>query len=127
LPLRHDPADSLTGIIDNAGQISDYVEGMDEDAFEQNRLVRDAVERCLERICEATYRLGDQAESFLPGQPIRLIRGMGNLLRHGYDRINVGVVWSTVRDDLPGLVNSARQALARLQATQDKGSGPRTS
>ena len=53
------------------------------DDFEHNGLVRDGVERCLERVCEAIYRLGDKAEALMPGQPWREIRGMGNRLRHG--------------------------------------------
>ena len=32
---------------------------------------RDAVERCLERICEAAHRLGKHAEEPMPGQPMR--------------------------------------------------------
>jgi uncharacterized protein with HEPN domain len=52
---------------------------------------------------------------------------MGNFLRHRYDGVNIGVVWSTVRDDLPGLVSVAGWVLAKLQADQDKNSGPGTS
>ena len=127
MPLKHDPADLLTDIIDNARRINKYVAGLDEEAFAGSEQAIDSVERCLERICEAVHRLGDQAASLLPGQPLRRIRGMGNFLRHGYDGVNIGVVWSTVRDDLPGLVSVAGWALAKLQAGQDKNSGPETS
>jgi uncharacterized protein with HEPN domain len=67
MPSRHDPVDSLNDIIENVGRIGEYVAGMDRAGFEQNGLVRDAVERCLERICEAAYRLG--AEVLVPAQP----------------------------------------------------------
>jgi Protein of unknown function DUF86 len=33
----------------------------------------------------------------MPGQPWNDIRGMRNRLRHGYDRINVDIVWDTIR------------------------------
>jgi uncharacterized protein with HEPN domain len=83
LPSKHNPADSLADIVENAERIEGYIAGMDQDDFEHNGLVRDGVERCLERVCEAIYRLGDKAEALMPGQPWREIRGMGNRLRHG--------------------------------------------
>jgi uncharacterized protein with HEPN domain len=91
LPSKHDPADSLADIIDNAGRIDGYIAGMDRNAFERNGLVRYGVERCLERICEATFRLGDSAEALMPGQPWGGIRGMGNRLRHAY-RISLDII-----------------------------------
>jgi uncharacterized protein with HEPN domain len=47
----------LQDIIDNAQAIFVYTDGMDLSAFEGNRLVYDAVERCLERISEAVANL----------------------------------------------------------------------
>ena len=76
---------------------------------------RDAVERRLERICEAIYRLGERAETLMPGRPWRNIRGMANRLRHAYDRIDVKVVWEAARDDVPPLAALARRALARSE------------
>ena len=42
------------------------------------------------------FRLGPQAEELCPGIPWRDIRGIGNLLRHGYDRIDPHVIGRTV-------------------------------
>jgi uncharacterized protein with HEPN domain len=53
----------LQDIIDNAQAIFRYTEGMDLTAFEENRLVYDAVERCLDRISEASAKLGDMAST----------------------------------------------------------------
>ncbi len=89
MPSRHDPADSLHHIIENAERVARYLAGLDRQAFEQNEAMRDAVERCLERVCEAAYRLGQRAEELMPGQPWGDIRGMGNRLRHAYDRLDV--------------------------------------
>ncbi len=55
---------------------------MDLAAFEENRLVYDAVERCLERISEAAAKLGDMAVHLMPDQPWQKIRSFGNILRH---------------------------------------------
>ena len=52
----------------------------------------------------------------MPDQPWGDIRGMGNRLRRGYDRLNLDVVWHAIRHELPGLEAAARQTLQRLQA-----------
>jgi uncharacterized protein with HEPN domain len=115
MPSRHDAAESLADIVENTERIESYLAGLDRAGFERNGLVRDAVERCLERICEAAHRLGTQAEVLMPTQPWGEIRGMGNRLRHGYDRVDLNVVWDTARNRLPSLGADARQALARLR------------
>jgi uncharacterized protein with HEPN domain len=105
----------MADIIENAERVEGYVAGMDRSAFERDGRTRDAVERCLERICEAAHRLGERAEELMPGQPWGDIRGMGNRLRHAYDRVSLDIVWNTAQDRLPELAAEARRALARLQ------------
>ena len=108
-------AGSLTDIIENAERIAHYLDGVDRERFQASFLLRDAVERCLERVCEAAHRLGEKAAEMMPGQPWSDIRGMGNRLRHAYDNINVGVIWNAACCDLPGLAADAQRALAELK------------
>ncbi len=118
MPSRHDPADSLHHIIENAERVARYLVGLDRYTFEQSEWARDAVERCIERVCEAAIRLGERAEELMPGQPWSDIRGMGNRLRHAYDRVDVDIVWRTAQARLPELAAEAGRALAHLQAGQ---------
>jgi uncharacterized protein with HEPN domain len=115
VPSRHDPLDCLADILENIERIEKYVAGLDRNAFERDGRTRDAVERCLERICEAAFRLGDAAPKLMPDQPWPDIRGVGNRLRHAYDRINLDVIWNAVRSDVPKLAADVRLALQRLQ------------
>ena len=115
MPFKHNAAHCLADIIDNAERIAGYVTGMDQSDFEQNGLVWDAAERCVERICEAVFRLGPRADVLMPGQPWGDIRGMGNWLRHAYDRISLETIWLTVDTRVPELETAARQALANLE------------
>lgn len=48
-------------------------------------------------------RLGEKAAELAPSQPWGDIRGMGNRLRHAYDRIDLDVLWNTIRERLPSL------------------------
>ncbi len=113
---RHDPADCLADIVENAERIEGYVAGMERAAFERDGRTRDAVERCVERVCEAVHRLGGRAEALMPGHPWGDIRGMGNRLRHAYDRISLDILWNTVRERVPALAADAQRALERLRA-----------
>ncbi len=117
---RHDPADSLADIIENAERIEQYLAGVDHAAFAGNGLLRDAVKRCVERVCEAAHRLGERAAELMPDQPWGDIRGMGNRLRHAYDRVNLDVIWNAARHDLPGLAADARRALAQLRGSTNR-------
>ena len=76
MPSKHDPADSLAAIIENAERIAGYIADMDRAGLERSGLVRDAVERCLERVWEAAHRLGGTAAELMPEQPWSDIRGM---------------------------------------------------
>ena len=121
MPSRQDPAASLADILENLQRIEGYVTGLDREAFGGDTLRRDAVERCLERICEAAFRLGEKAAELAPSQPWGDIRGMGNRLRHAYDRIDLDVLWNTVRDRLPSLKADVERALVGLKARRDRG------
>jgi uncharacterized protein with HEPN domain len=70
-----------------------------------------AVERKLQIIGEAAIRLGDEAERRCPDMPWRDVRGIGNQLRHAYERIDLNTIWSAVTDDLPPLKAAVQRAV----------------
>jgi uncharacterized protein with HEPN domain len=116
---RYRIADCLQDIIDNIARIEIYLAELDEEGLSHDKLRYDAVERCLERICEAAHRLGDTAAALMPDQPWQDIRGMGNRLRHAYNHVDLGVVWKVVTERLPELKVNAVAALERLEAAGD--------
>lgn len=118
MPSKHDPADCLSDILDNISRVESYAAGLSKQDFETDGRTRDAIERCLERICEAAVRLGDAAPELMPQQPWRDIRGMGNWFRHAYDRVDLDIVWNAVRTDLPALKTDAERALAGLRGAK---------
>ena len=68
-----DPRRRLLDIVENALAIESYIGGLSEKAFREDRMRRDAVERCLQRISEAAVKLGDDAERLIPSQPWKQI------------------------------------------------------
>lgn len=102
---------SLADIRDAVAAIEQFTKDMDFDAFREDPKTIAAVERKLQVISEAAVRLGEQAETLCPGLPWRNIRGIGNWLRHQYDRVDIETVWNTVTIDLPPLKAAVNSAL----------------
>jgi uncharacterized protein with HEPN domain len=121
VPSDHDPAESLVDIIENAERIEGYLTGMDRDTFAASGLVRDAVERCLSESVRPHTAWVSMRPRLMPDQPWSDIRGMGNRLRHAYDRISLDVIWNAARYDLPGLTADARRVLLQIRVRDQLG------
>jgi uncharacterized protein with HEPN domain len=122
LPFR-EPALALRDILEAIDMIEGFTLGMDLDTFREDPKTVAAVERKLLLISEAAVRLGEDAERLCPGLPWRNIRGIGNWLRHQYERVDVETVWNTVGDHLPPL-KAAVQAALNPPAPKLKGPMP---
>ena len=94
----------LADIIENIDAIGAYVGNMNFAAFAADRKTVDATERCLQRITEAVIKIGpDRMRVIAPEIPAEAVRGLGNMLRHEYDAIDLRSLFNTVTDDLPRL------------------------
>jgi len=75
-------------------------------------MVVDATERCLGRITEAVIKIGaDRMAIIAPEIPVERVRGLGNLLRHEYDVVDLERIYVLIHKDLPLLRAAAVQAL----------------
>jgi len=75
------------------------------------------VERGIEIISEASRHLPDALKARHSEIPWRKVAGVGNVLRHEYERIAPEVLWSVAHDDLPTLEQVCRDELAREDNT----------
>jgi uncharacterized protein with HEPN domain len=114
LPFRKLSA-SFRDILESIERIERFTKGMHLFAFSEDEKTISAVERELQKISEAAIRLGDDAEKLCPGPPWRDIRGIGNWLRHQYDRIDLETIWTTVERDLAAIKPEVQRALELLQ------------
>ena len=110
MPFR-EPVLPLRDILDCLAMIEEFTRGMTFESFREDAKTVAAVERKLLSISEAAVRLGERAPELCPELPWRNIRGIGNWLRHQYDRVDIETVWRTVVEDLPPLAASVKRAL----------------
>lgn len=108
-------ADAFRDIVENIEAIETYLGGVSQPALAEDRRTIDAIERCLMRISEAAIRAGERATEICPRQPWRDIRGLGNHLRHRYDRVQFELIWLIVTRDLPSLKRDLVNALRDLE------------
>ena len=69
--------------------------------YEKDPVLQAAVERFLERICEASRYIPDDIRS--ADIPWRRMVDFGNLLRHAYHSIDPRAVWEIATADIPAL------------------------
>jgi uncharacterized protein with HEPN domain len=108
----------LADIIDAIEHIRSETAGVTLDAFEADWRKRWLVERGVEIVSEASRHLTDELKVRHPEIPWRKVAGIGNVLRHEYERIAPDVLWSVARDDLPPLEKVCREELAAEQARE---------
>ena len=81
--------------------------------YERSWLLRSAVERGIEIISEASRHLGRDLKAQYKNVRWKDIAGIGNILRHDYQRVDASIIWRAVKDDLPPL----KEALLALKAS----------
>jgi uncharacterized protein with HEPN domain len=82
--------------------------------YSSSRPTRRLVERCLEIISETCRHIPEEITSQYPEIPWKSIRGIGNVLRHEYGRVDDRIMWQIAIDSLPPLKRVAEQILASL-------------
>ncbi len=82
-----------------------FVEGVDWDAFLRSEKDQFAVIRAIGIVGEAASRLSAESRASLPDVPWRSMIGMRHRIVHGYDEVDLRVVWQVVTVDLPLLLS----------------------
>lgn len=92
--------------------VEEFIAGITEAEYMADAKTRAAVERELQIVTEAAYRLRPEDEALCPTPNWNDWRGMGNLIRHAYHRIDDAVIWRTATVDLPELKQALEEAIA---------------
>jgi uncharacterized protein with HEPN domain len=92
----------LRDILDNIDAVAEMMVGVDLATYRRDIKLRRAVERCVEIISEASRHIPDDLK-IEHDQPWHEIAGIGNLLRHHYERIDDFIIWKIATQSLPDL------------------------
>jgi uncharacterized protein with HEPN domain len=70
-----------------------------------------ALVRLLEIIGEAAAKVTPETQNRYPSLPWKRITGTRNRLIHGYDQVNLDILWQIITADLPPLVNELQKVI----------------
>ena len=95
-----------------AGALIRFTEGKSVEDFKRDEILQAAVERKLAIIGEAFVHLSEE-DSTITGQfpDLRQIVGMRNRLVHGYDQLDLDVVWDATVNHVPKLLKQVETVL----------------
>jgi len=94
----------LVHMLEAAKEAVEYTVGQNREDLDSDRQLVHSLVRCLEIIGEAATRVSTQCKSDIAHIQWEDMMGMRNRLIHAYFDINLNIVWRTVKEELPALI-----------------------
>ena len=106
---RHDPIASMGDMLDYAEKAVRFVEGKSRSDLDADEMLMLALVRAVEVVGEAANRVPQGIQLEYPQIPWSQIIGTRHRLIHGYDILAPDILWDTIKDDLPPLIEALRE------------------
>ncbi len=103
--------DRLQDLLDAIHEIQEFARGMDFAAFRTDARTIKAVELDFIVIGEAATHVPDDVQQAHPEVPWAVMKAMRNRLVHVYFSVDPQIVWDTIHNDLPPLIEPLRKLL----------------
>ncbi len=110
---RHEDAVRLGHMLDHAQEAVAYCRGRTRSDLDSDRIFNLALVRLIEIVGEAANHVSEQGQLQRPDIPWRQIIGMRNRIVHGYDQVDFDLLWDTIQQDLPPLIQQLKTTLGR--------------
>jgi uncharacterized protein with HEPN domain len=102
---QHNDMIRLQHMLDHAKEAIELIAGKDKAELQRDRVLELALIRLIEIVGEACAKVSSSTQLKYPSIPWPQIIGMRNRLIHGYDSVDLDVLWDTIEVDLPPLVD----------------------
>lgn len=101
--------DFVEDILDAMDKAEIAVTGVEFSRFTDDFIINFAVARALEIVGEAAKRIPQEVREAYPAVPWREMAGMRDRIVHGYDNVNLQIMWDVVKQDIPRIKPYLRQ------------------
>jgi uncharacterized protein with HEPN domain len=101
----------LQHMLDAAREALEFASSSCREELERDRKLVLALVKDIEIVGEAAYQVSEETRELLPDLPWEDMIAMRHRLVHGYFDIDLDVLWQTVQQDLPLLVEKLKAAL----------------
>lgn len=109
---KHDDNVSMRHMLNHAREAIEIAQGRTRSDLDVDRMMQLALTRLVEIVGEAATRVSREARQQQPEIPWSQIIGLRNRLIHGYDAVDLNILWDIVQDDLPPLIAELERILA---------------
>ncbi len=99
--MSYECLDYIEDILDAMEKAELVISETDYETFSENFRINFVVVRALEIIGEATKRLSTDIREQYPEIPWKDMAGMRDRIIHGYDDVDLRIVWDTVTKEIP--------------------------
>jgi len=106
---KHDDQVSMRHMLDHAREARGMVRGRKRTDLESDRMLQLALTHLVEIVGEAASRVSISTRETYRQIPWPDIVGMRNRLVHGYDIVDLDLLWDTVETDLPPLIEQLQR------------------
>jgi uncharacterized protein with HEPN domain len=98
-------------MLDHAREATEMAEGRQRPDLEADRQFCLALTHLVQIVGEAAAHVSPEAQDRWPTISWRGVVGLRNRLIHGYDDVDLDILWAIVQDDLPPLIAELRRIL----------------
>ena len=102
-------------MLDHAREAAALVRDKTRSDLDSDRVLSLALVRLLEIVGEAAARVSAETRTACPAIPWTEVRGLRNRLIHGYDAVDMDVVWAIATSDLGPLIAELERALPEIE------------
>ncbi|MBI5116921.1 DUF86 domain-containing protein [Candidatus Poribacteria bacterium] len=113
-----DYGDYLKDILDAIDETAEFTVGMFFEQFTHDRKTINSVVRSLEVLGEAAKRIPDDLRAQASIVPWKRMAGMRDKLIHEYFGVDLSIVWTVIKDELPPLRPEIEHLLRKLEKTE---------
>ena len=117
---RHDDLVRLKHMRDYAREALAIAGGNTLESFTADRMAQLALMHLVDIVGEAASRVSTDTKEAIPAIPWPKVIGTRNRIVHGYDNMNLPLLWETVQFSLPPLIAALDEAIARIEAERRK-------
>jgi uncharacterized protein with HEPN domain len=109
--MSNDDLVRIKHILDASEESVKFLENRQRRELDTDRMLSLSLVRLLEIIGEAARGVSIQVREKYPNIPWKQMAGIRDRLIHGYFDVDMEIVWKTVKEDIPPLINQLAELM----------------
>ena len=101
--IARDHVSYVEDIIEHMNYAEEFINNLTFEEFTNDKKTILSVTKCIEVVGEATKHIPDSIREKYPDIPWNDLAGIRDRLVHGYFKVNLVIVWTTVTQEFPEL------------------------